>query len=288
MPIRNIFYFTALQLLFVFNTYANTSCELANDLVKHANELHDKNALAQDQRSLLLEAIHLCPENADAHNNLANLFGAEGNFNLAVQHFKQVLHIAPLMKEALFGLGKAYYDQRQFPLSLQAYTKLCPLNFNSQKDNDHVFQKIQQLLSNERYRVPKQDEVLSVDSLKLLYSRTQHEALRDQVARCGIKATVIPTAMVLFKNIIYDPRANGFTLSAKQQLATLAETLAELKPRKVEIHSYYYKNKAPGHVKAELEKYNLPGNPTIKIKPVRLGRFLPGAYLQRIDITLMW
>lgn len=283
---RKYFTICLLQLFVISYAHGVINCELANDLLHQVDKLQSTDASTQEQKQLLQQAIHICPSNPYAYNKLANLFGTEGNFSLAAHYFQNALNINPSMPEALFGLGEAYYDLHQLPLSLKAYTQLCPSNFSSQKNRDYVFQKIPQLLNNEHYRIPQKDEIFNANSLILLYK--EHEALREQVVNCDLSPFPIAIATVSFRNIFYDFRADTLTLNSRRQLAALAETIAVLKPISVHIYSYYPQNKAPAHAKTELEKYNLPGNPTIQIESIKLRRLLLGPNMQRIDIKLVW
>ncbi|MEK7991259.1 MAG: OmpA family protein, partial [Thiotrichaceae bacterium] len=141
------------------------------------------------------EAIRLCPSNAYAHNNFANLLGEEKQFAQAISHYKLALQYKPDLSEAWYGLGEAYYAQKRFPLSLDAYLHACT------KDSD-AKQRVIKLLENNRYAVTEEGEILDKDSLLMLYDKAKRQTIQNNLAACGLRAS--PKMTITFRNFLFD------------------------------------------------------------------------------------
>jgi|GEM_PF-4592389 len=233
MFIRFLSLMLILPFFWVSSSYAISNCELAKKLLYRANELHNLGKPIKEQKVVLQEAIELCPSNAFAHNNLANLLGKEKRFKHAIRHYKLALKHDSKMHEAWYGLGKAYYALRQYPLSLKAYSQLCELN----KVDAEIQRKLNELVEKERYKTPQKGEVFDSDSLTLLYDGRKLRQLEKQIANCGFRAVAKSIRTVAFENLVYDEIRQQFSGKAKQQLEEIITVIQQLKPDLVEIWS---------------------------------------------------
>jgi len=100
--------------------WATMPCEQATQNVIKVYHLQHRLSLAQ-QKSLLQQALHLCPDHAHTHNNLGVLLEQEGNDTAAFSHYRQAVSSQPNYVEAWLGMGDVLYQQGQYPLNLETY-----------------------------------------------------------------------------------------------------------------------------------------------------------------------
>ncbi len=105
-----------------------TPCEQATRLVIQAYELGNRPSVYAQKKKLLQHALSLCPNYADAHNNLGVVLEKEQHYPQALQHYQRALQIQPNDYQAWVGIGDVYYKQGQLPLSLEAYLHACTRN----------------------------------------------------------------------------------------------------------------------------------------------------------------
>jgi len=82
--------------------WAAMPCEQATQKVIKVYHLRHTLSLAQ-QKYLLQQALHLCPDHAHAHNNLGVLLEQEGNYTAALSHYRQAVSSQPDYVEAWYG-----------------------------------------------------------------------------------------------------------------------------------------------------------------------------------------
>ena len=175
--------------------YGISNCELSHQALYRANELANQKAPLSEQKSVLQEAVELCPTNAYAHNNFANLLGEEGTYPQAIHHYKQALYYRPGLSQAWYGLGEVYDKQKRFPLSLETYLQVCRLDADAR-------QRIVQLLTGHRYTVTEEGEILDRESLLVIYDPQKRQAIQEQLAACGLRAP--PRMTVTFRNFLFN------------------------------------------------------------------------------------
>jgi len=216
-----------------------TPCNQATQLVIQAYDLGE-HATARKQ-VLLQQALSLCPNHADAHNNLGVILENEQNYPKAIHHYQRALQINPDYYEAWVGMGDVYYKQGQFPLSLDAYLNACTRNSPVRN------QRITELLDKNNYRAVDGKNVLKQESLSLLYDKQYLEKLREKVTDCrsryrGVAPTLVPNSLletfVVFRNIHFEVGEYILTPTAKQQLDEISNTLLEKGAKSIQVSGH--------------------------------------------------
>ncbi|MEN8217629.1 MAG: tetratricopeptide repeat protein [Pseudomonadota bacterium] len=114
----------------------------------------------QRQQTLLEDALRLCPNHTLANNNLAVILEKQHKYAQALKHYQQA--IKANYKPAWLGVGSIHYQQKQFPLSLEAYLQVC-------NEEQTAHKRIIELLQNQRYKTADSEVILNQQSLELLY-----------------------------------------------------------------------------------------------------------------------
>src|SRR5436190_16616718 len=77
--------------------------------------------VALAQQGMLAEAVaslerslELRPNNAEVHNELANVLFSQQNFDAARTHYQRTLQLEPGSAEANYNLANVYHQQGQF------------------------------------------------------------------------------------------------------------------------------------------------------------------------------
>jgi outer membrane protein OmpA-like peptidoglycan-associated protein len=200
------------------------------------------------EKQLLKRALQICPNHAEAHNNLASLLEEEGKYPQAIAHYRQALQTKPNYSNAWYGLGETYYKQSQFPLSLEAHLHAC------QTDPDSN-QRVTELLKDKRYAVTEAGQILNKDSLLLLYDPTRRQTINQLITACGLKlARVEPAAT--FRNFQFQTGKANLQPGTEQQLEALVAALINLPNRTVEIHGHTDIQAFVGYSPSESKKLN--------------------------------
>jgi len=111
---------------------------------------------------------------------LGDIYLAKGENTKAIESYRKALEINPNLSQAWNGLGEIYYQQGQFPLSLEAHLHACKTDKDSK-------QRVKDLLKNNRYAVTEEGEILDKESLLLLYDKQRRKAIDDMIAACGLR-----------------------------------------------------------------------------------------------------
>ncbi|RKZ92665.1 MAG: hypothetical protein DRR19_03595 [Candidatus Parabeggiatoa sp. nov. 1] len=154
-----------------------TPCDQATRLVIQAYELGHRPSVYAQKKKLLQHALSLCPNHADAHNNLGVVLEKEQHYPQALQHYQRASQIQPNDYQAWVGIGDVYYKQGQLPLSLEAYLHACTRN-------QHARQRVSYLLRENRYRAADAGNVLNKASLSLLYDKQRLQKLHHKATDC--------------------------------------------------------------------------------------------------------
>jgi len=208
---------------------ASENCDYATDLVIQAYDWGDLGR-KDKEKQLLLQALQFCPNHADAHNNLATLLKAEGNDTQAIAHYRQALQIKPNYSHAWYGLGEIYFEQGQFPLSLEAHLRAC-------KTDKDSYQRVKELLTNQKYAVNDDGKILNKESLLLLFDAARRQTLNRLISDCGFKLARVKPAGI-FHNIQFDTGKATLKPSTEAQLEALAAALINLQNRVVKIYGH--------------------------------------------------
>jgi outer membrane protein OmpA-like peptidoglycan-associated protein len=100
-------------------------CEKARSLYDHANEM----TYCVSKITLYQEAIKLCPEFAEAWNNLADAEENLGRLDDAVIHYSKAISLNPKLPEPHFSLGDIFMKQKKYRDACKSYKdslSLCP------------------------------------------------------------------------------------------------------------------------------------------------------------------
>ena len=242
--------FFTLSFLFIFSgsTLADENCDFATDLVIQAFDAGDLGRQDEEKR-LLLRALRFCPNHADAHNNLATLFKAEGNDDLAIAHYRLALQIKPNFSFAWYGLGEVYFEQGQFPLSLYAHLQAC------QSDKDSKL-RVADLLINQKYAVSAEGKILNKESLLCLFDAKRRQTINQLLSDCGFRIVRVKPAVV-FYNIQFDTGRATLKSGTEAQLEALAAALINLQNRFVKIHGHTDNQVFVGYSPSESKRLNL-------------------------------
>ena len=214
-------------------------CTQATQLVIQAYDLGISAYVRQ--KTLLQQALNLCSNHADAHNNLGVILENEQNYSQAIHHYQRALRINPDYQEAWIGMGDVYFKQGQFPLSLDAYLNACT------RDNPMRNQRIAELLDKNNYRTVTDKNMLKQESLGILYDTKQLEKLRNKVIECHSRyRSVAPTldpdsileTFVVFRNIHFDVGKYLLTPAAEQQLDEIGRTLLKKGTKSIQISGH--------------------------------------------------
>jgi len=207
-------------------------CDKATELNYQAYESFRQGFPVSRAKSLLKQALRLCPKHAETYNNLAELFSEEGNDTQAIAHYRQALEINPNLSTAWYGLGETYYKQNQFPLSLEAHLEACQTDKDSRK-------RVIELLKNNRYAVTEAGEIIKKESLLVLYDKQRRQNLNRLIAGCGLKAVAgSVTNTHVFRNFHFDSSKASLQSGSESQLQEIAGTLRVLYERVVHIHGH--------------------------------------------------
>ncbi len=142
---RLIYLGTGLAILFLNSLplFADQEdCSKATKLVLQAYDM-GKNSYSE-QKKLLHEAIRLCPDHPEAHNNLASILEEEKDYDAALLHYQKAVSARPDFAEAWFGIGEVYSKTGKSLLALEAYMK-------GSNDPD-ARRKAEEIIRSEKYR----------------------------------------------------------------------------------------------------------------------------------------
>ncbi|MDM8558259.1 OmpA family protein [Candidatus Parabeggiatoa sp. HSG14] len=217
-------------LLFPTTLWAN-ACSKADTLVSQAYYLNNNPV---KQKSVLQQALRLCPSHAKAHNNLGVILESEQNYTDALYHYRQVLNspAKEIHTKAWVGIGDVYFKQGQLPLSLEAYLQVCT-------HHPRARQRVTELMRDNRYRTVEANQVMKRDSLALLYDKPRLQQLYQLANQCqyqffksfstkttkGMVTKAILDPVVIYRNLFFKTGKHDLSLISGEQLDEIALTL---------------------------------------------------------------
>lgn len=233
-----------------------TPCDQASWLVIQAYDLGAHSAVYAKKRELLRQALRLCPNHADAHNNLGVLLELEQNYSKALVHYQRAVAIDSDYADAWMGIGKIYYQQGQFPLSLEAYLHVCTSEQSAR-------QRVAELLYQHRYRTAEKGYVLTKESLSLLYDKQRLQQLYDMATDCRrrhrsltISTPTLLEAYVIYRNIHFHVGEYRLTRQAESQLNEIANTLRSNNAQSIQISGHTDTQPFAGYSKNDSDELN--------------------------------
>jgi len=222
-------------------------CEQASKLNDKAFHRHSEGAPTAELKGLLNQAIALCPNHPESHNNLADMLREEKRYAEAIAHYKRALMWRDF-PEAWNGLGETYYLQNQLPLSLEAHLHACKTDKDSQT-------RIKELLENNRYAITEENQILNKESLLLLYDETRREEIDDLLANCGLRAKI--RHVIVFRSLVFNSGKATLKRASKTQLNKIAEVLKIIQPRRIKIGGHSDNQRWRGKTVKESKQLNL-------------------------------
>ena len=245
---KNYHFLTTLfLLLFSLSTLASQNCNYATNLVIQAYDAGDSGNKYREKQ-LLNQALRLCPNHAQAHNNLASLLEEQGNYTQAIAHYHQALQTKPNYSNAWYGLGETYYKMGQFPLSLEAHLQACKTDKDSR-------QRIKELIENEKVTVTEQGKILNKESLLLLFDTARRQKISRLISACGFKMGRVKPA-VTFRNFQFDSGKATLQSGTERQLEELAAALINLQNKTVKISGHTDNQRFAGYSYYESKRLN--------------------------------
>ena len=244
----------AFQTIFLAVLLINTpvmayqDCNRASVLNNQALDLPNERAYYPQQKRLLNQALQLCPNHPESHNNLADIFEREQNYPQAIYHYRQALKARPGYSNAWYGLGETYYKQGQFSLSLEAHLYAC------QTDKDSKTRVIE-LLKDNRYAVTEEGEIINKESLLVLYDKQRRKTMDSMISNCGLKAGPV-TQKQIFRNFHFDTSKATLKWGSKRQLEEIAAALLQINSTVIKIHGHTDIQRFAGKTKAESDRLN--------------------------------
>lgn len=241
---------TALTITNFVGSAQADDCAKAGELTTQAYRLGQQGAAAAAQSPLLEEALRLCPNSPEAHNNLGVLLEETGAYPQALAHYQAAAQAQPDFAPAWFGVGEVYRKTGQFALALEAYLRIC------QEDQD-ARKYIEDILVNQRYQAANEGDVLDQASLRLLFDPMRREAINRRLREChfdlimrgGTRATVVPE--VIFRNLLFDVGRATLQAAALPQLQEIGAALAELPANPIRLSGHTDQQPFAGHTPAE-------------------------------------
>jgi outer membrane protein OmpA-like peptidoglycan-associated protein len=231
MPIQRFTYLFALLIAPLSQPLmAVQDCDLATDLLFRAYHLHSQGRAISQQKLLFSKSLQLCPNRPDVQSTLASLLYKQDHDPEAVYHYKQALRYDKKFYKAWHGLGKTYYKQKRFPLSLEAYAQAC----NKIKE---AKTQIIALSKNKRYVFTGKNEVIERESLLVLYDEQRRQALNKKLAQCQLEGLQVAPKHI-FINLGFDQNEAQLPASSTPQLDQIASALQQLESSVITIHGH--------------------------------------------------
>jgi len=227
---------------------AYQNCNRASVLNNQVLDLPNERAYFSEQKRLLNQALQLCPNHPESHNNLADIFEREQNYPQAIDHYRQALKARPYYSNAWYGLGETYYKQGQFPLSLEAHLRACQTDKDSRK-------RVLELLKDNRYAVTEDGEIINKESLLVLYDKQRRASMESMISACGLKAGPV-TNKQIFRNFHFNTSKATLKLGSAPQLEEIAAALLQINPAVIKIHGHTDIQRFAGKTKAESDRLN--------------------------------
>ena len=220
-------------LLFIPIMALATPCEQADELVIEAYHY------PQQQQMLLREALELCPTHPTANNNLAVIQEGQQKYAQALKYYQRA--IKANHKAAWLGVGSIYYQQKQFPLSLEAYLRVC---------NEHPIarKRVTELLQDNRYKTADEKVILNQHSLQLLYDSYRLQTLYQQATSCRqnfrsistnkekLRLILVPFAN--FQALHFQTGKHDLNQVSDTQLNEIAKALANMPKKAINIKGH--------------------------------------------------
>lgn len=227
---------------------AQTPCQTADNLVRQQYAAHAAGQSVDLQEKLLRQALQLCPDHPEAHNNIANLFEAQGAFQQAIRHYQQAIQAKTDFAKAWYGLGETYYKQGRFAASLEAHLHACKTDKDSRE-------RVKELLRAQSYAVSENGTITDKADLLLLFDPQRRAKIDQMLAACGMRANVIP--VMTFRNLLFDTGRAELKAESQAQVDEIAAALSDFTPQRIKIHGHTDRQPFKGMTQTQSDQANL-------------------------------
>jgi len=204
-------------------------CDTAHDLLFQAYHLHSTGGDVAQQKRLFYKSLRLCANQPKVHNALAKLFKQAGQYESAIQHYKQALTINPRSYPAWEGLGESYYKQSRFPLSADAYAHICHIS-------PAIKARIVSMIDNQALNSIAKHKIRYADELQIIYNSSQRHALNKRLSECAIDFKLSPKQV--FFNLVFETKNSVLHEETKTQLTEIASALKHSDVNSVIVHGH--------------------------------------------------
>lgn len=228
-------------------TNAADDCGRATEIVIQAFDLGHASQVYEKQKNLLKQALSLCLDHAETHNNLASIFEMEKQYGQSLFHYKAAVRSKPEFAAAWFGVGEIYSKTGRFPLALEAYLNAC-------RQDEDARNRIKALLDQNRFRVTEAGEIMDKESLLLLFDKNRRGKIIKMISDCGFRASVIPE--ITFRNLQFDVGSARIQDSSIPQLNEIGAALREIRGI-IKISGHTDKQPFKWHSPEESDRLNL-------------------------------
>jgi outer membrane protein OmpA-like peptidoglycan-associated protein len=203
----------------VNSLHAQSSCTQARDLYKEALAAQNNSGKIR----IYQKVIELCPNYAEAHNNLADAYEKAGYIDKAEKEYKEALRIKPDLASAYLSLGDLNYQKEDYAGAVQFYEKglaLHPQDELAIRNLQTAKEKLQLTGAPEK----KSDQVIAAKEImdKL-----------DQVKTMGVGGVGQAQSRIAFKNILFDFNSERLKKESFPQLDEIGKALSTLVKQKM-------------------------------------------------------
>jgi outer membrane protein OmpA-like peptidoglycan-associated protein len=227
-------------------------CHRATELVIQAFDIGQSPASFPEQKRLLNQALAICPDHPEAHNNLASILEEERQYDQALRHYRRAVEAKPDFAVAWYGVGEVYVKTGRFPLALEAYLRACHEDADARK-------RIRELLDSNRYSVTEAGEILDKESLLLLFDKNRRDNIRKMISDCGFRANVVPE--VTFRNLLFETGSAELQPESIPQIREIGEALKAIHqtvaPVNVRVAGHTDRQPFKGFSQAESDRMNM-------------------------------
>ena len=195
-------------------------CKKAKEYINMALANRRGDMLSLLKKQLLYEkAIMLCPDSAQAHNNLGDVYERLGMYRDAIREYKKAIKLNPKFYYPYFGLGDVYFKMGRYKEAVEQYKE----GLNK--------------------KIPKEDKIRYASDFELvkqrieLFSTIEKEKKKGVISRGTIKAVLSSSTRgpggvvsISFGEALIPFDFNKYEIreDAKPQLNELGKALKEL------------------------------------------------------------